>query len=52
MQEGKVVVWEGLTSCLEKKKVKGKGERERYSQLKQSSREQQRERDKKDFLTD
>ena len=34
------------------REVKGKEERERYAQLKQSSREQQGERDKKAFLTD
>ena len=33
MQEGKVVVWGGLQTAEERREVKGKGERERYTQL-------------------
>ena len=33
MQEGKLVVWGGLTKSWEKKRNEGKGERERYTQL-------------------
>ena len=50
MQEGKMVVWGGLTDNWgEKKEVKGKGERERCTQL---NAEFQRiaKRDKKAFL--
>ena len=32
MQEGKVVVWGGFQIAEEKREVKGKGERERYTQ--------------------
>ena len=41
-----------LQVAEKRREMKGKGERERYAQLKQSSREQQGERDKKAFLTD
>ena len=33
MQEGKGVVWGGLTNIWEEKRSKNKGERERYTQL-------------------
>ena len=33
MQEGKVVVWGGFANSLEKKRVKGKGEKENTPQL-------------------
>ena len=33
MQEGKVVVWGGLTNNWNRREVKGKGERERYTQM-------------------
>ena len=51
MQKGKMVVWGGLTNSWEKKKAKGKGEKERYTH---SNAEFQRitRRDKKDFLSD
>ena len=41
-----------LQVAEKRREMKGKGEKERYAQLKQSSREQQGERDKKAFLTD
>ena len=46
-----MVVWGGLTNSWEKKKAKGKGEKERYTH---SNAEFQRitRRDKKDFLSD
>ena len=46
MQEGKVVAWEGLTNSW--RKVKGKGEREKYTQL--NTEFQRQKRDKKAFL--
>ena len=51
MQEGKVILWEGLTNSWEKKRVKGKGERERDNQLNAEIRKTAR-RDKKGFLSD
>ena len=50
MQKGKMVVWEGLTNS-EKREVKGKGEKERYTHL---NAEFQRIawRDKKAFFSD
>ena len=33
MQEGKVVVWGDLTHNWKRREVKGKGEREQYTQL-------------------
>ena len=33
MQEGKVVVWEALQIAKERRELKGKEERERYTQL-------------------
>ena len=49
--KGKMVVWGGLTNSWEKKRVKGKGEKERYKHL---NAEFQRiaKRDKKAFLSD
>ena len=51
MQKGKMIVWEGLTNSWERRDVKGKGEKERYTQV---NTELQRiaRRDKKAFLTD
>ena len=51
MQKGKMVVWGGLTNSWEKKRSKGKGEKERYTHL---NAEFQRiaKRDEKEFLTD
>ena len=51
MQKGKMVVWGGLTNNYEKKRTKGKGEKERYTHL---NAEFQRiaGRDKKGFLSD
>ena len=51
MHEDKVVVWGGLTNSWEKKRSKGKGEKERYTHL---NAEFQRiaKRDEKEFLTD
>ena len=33
MQEGKVVVWGGLQIAEKRRETKGKGEKERYTQL-------------------
>ena len=33
MQEGKMVLWGGLTNSWEKKSTKGKGKKERYTHL-------------------
>ena len=51
MQKGKMVVWGGLTNSWERKKSKGKGEKERYIHL---NAEFQRiaGRDKKSSLSD
>ena len=49
MQEGKVVVWGGLQTAEERREVKGKGERERYTQLNAEFPRIGR-RDKKAFL--
>ena len=51
MQKGKMVVWGGLTKSWEKKKVKGKGEKERHTHL---NAEFQRiaTREKKAFLSE
>ena len=51
MQEDKVVVLVGLTNSWERRDVKGKGERERYSQLNAESQRIAR-RDKKAFLSE
>ena len=50
MQRGKTVVQGGLEN-LKKKKVKGKGEKERYTHLNSEFRKVAR-RDKKAFLND
>ena len=39
MQEGKVIVWDVLQIAEERREVKCKGEKERYSHLMQSSKE-------------
>ena len=51
MQKGKMVVWGGLTNSWEKKRSKGKWEKERYTHL---NAEFQRiaKRNEKEFLTD
>ena len=51
MQKGKMIVWGGLTNSWEKKRSKGKGEKERYTHL---NAEFQRiaKRDEKEVLTD
>ena len=51
MQKGKMVVWGGLTNSWEKKEVKGKGEKERYTHLNAEFQRITR-RDKKAFLSD
>ena len=33
MQEGKIVIWGGLTNSWKRREVKGKVEKERYTQL-------------------
>ena len=50
MQKGKMVVWEVL-QITEKRKAKGKGEKERYINLNAEFQRIAR-RDKKDFLSD
>ena len=50
MQKGKMVVWEAL-QITEKRKAKGKGEKERYINLNAEFQRIAR-RDKKDFLSD
>ena len=50
MQNGKFAVWGGLTNSCEKREVKGKGEKERYSHLNAESQRIAR-RDKKAFLS-
>ena len=51
MQKSKMAVWGGLTSSCERREVKSKGEKERYTHL---NAELQRiaRRDKKAFLSD
>ena len=51
MQKSKMAVWGGLTNSCEKREVKSKGEKERYTHL---NAEFQRiaKRDKKAFLSD
>ena len=51
MQKDKMVVWEGLTNSWERREVKGKGEKERYTHLNGEFQRIAR-RDKKDFLSD
>ena len=50
-QEGKMIVWGGLTNCWEKMKNKRQGERERYTQLNVEIQRTAR-RDKKAFLSE
>ena len=51
MQKGKTVVCGGLTNSCEKKRRKGKGEKERYTHL-NAGFQKIAKRDKKDFLGD
>ena len=51
MQKSKMAVWGGLTNSCEKKKVKSKGEKERYKHLNAEFQKIAR-RDKKAFLSD
>ena len=51
MQNGKMVVWRGLTNSWEKKKAKGKGEKERYTDMNAESQRRARKA-KKAFLSD
>jgi len=51
MQKGKMVVWGGLANSWEKKKAKGKGEKERYTHLNAEFQRIAR-RDKKASVTD
>ena len=51
MQEGKVILWEGLTNSWEKKRQEGKGEKERYTHLNAEFQRIARI-DKKAFLSD
>ena len=50
MQKGKMVVWAGLANSCERREVKGKGEKERYTHLKAEFQRIAR-RDKKAFLS-
>ena len=50
-QKGNMVVWGGLTNSWEKKRAKGKGEKERYTHLNAEFQRTAR-RDKKAFLSD
>ena len=43
MQKGKMVIWGGLTNSCERREVKGKEEKERYTHLMHSSKEYQGE---------
>ena len=51
MQKGKMVVWGGLTNSYEKKRSKGKGEKERCTPVNTEFQRTAR-RDKKAFLSD
>ena len=51
MQKGKMIVWGSLTNSWEKKRSRGKGEKERYTQLNIEFQRIAR-RDKKAFLSD
>ena len=51
MQKGKIVVWEGLTNSCNRREVKGKGEKDRYSHLNAEFQRIAR-RDKKAFFRD
>ena len=50
MKKGKMVVWGGLTNSWEKRELKGKGEKERYTDLK-AEFQRKAQRDKKAFLS-
>ena len=50
MQKGKMMVWGGLTNSCERREVKGKGEKERYTHLKAELQRIAR-RNKKAFLS-
>ena len=49
MQEGKVVAWGGLQIAERRRETKGKGEKERYTQMNAES-QTIASRNKKDFL--
>ena len=51
MQKRKMAVWGGLTNSYERREVKSKGEKERYSHLNAEFQKIAR-RDKKAFLSD
>ena len=51
VRKGKMVVWGGLTNSYEKREVKGKGEKERYTYFNAKVQRTAR-RDKKAFLSD
>ena len=51
MQKSKMAVWGGLTNSCEKKRVKSKGEKEKYSHLNAEFQRIAR-RDTKTFLSD
>ena len=51
MQKSKMAVWGGLTSSCERREVKSKGEKERYTHLNAEFQRIAR-RDKKAFLSD
>ena len=51
MQKGKMVVWGGLKNSWEKKRAKGKGEKEQYTHLNAEFHRIAR-KDKKAFLSD
>ena len=51
MQKSKIAVWGGLTNSCEKKKVKSKGEKERYKHLNAEFQRIAR-RDMKAFFSD
>ena len=51
MQEGKMAVWGGLTNSCEKREVKGKREKKRYTHL-TAEFQKIAGRDKKAFLSD
>ena len=51
MQKGKIVVWGGIKNISEKKRSKGKGEKERYTHL-NAEFQKIAWRDKKAFLSD
>ena len=51
VQKGKMVVWGGLTKAVNRREVKGKEEKERYTHVNAEFQRIAR-RDKKDFLSD